>query len=215
MQMTSVNIAEPQTMQYAKESALTGIFKVPAAGAVRVGELGLMGDYIDDKKNHGGPDQAVYIYGGGDYAWWEGQIGRPLTPGIFGENITVSDLESAEVCIGDRFHIGGVILEAAAARVPCVTLATRMDDPQFVKKFRAAERPGIYCRVLQTGEIRMGDAVRIEPYAGAVRLTIREMFQSWYDKDTEADDLRRQLAAPIAVRSRRVVEERLAAMSGE
>ena len=46
---------------------------------------------IASKKHHGGPDQAVYVYGEHDYAWWSEQLGRPLEPGTFGENLTVRE----------------------------------------------------------------------------------------------------------------------------
>ena len=57
-----------------------------------------------DTKNHGGPDQAVYVYGGADYAWWSAELEQELAPGTFGENLTISDLESAPLAIGDRLH---------------------------------------------------------------------------------------------------------------
>ncbi len=67
---------------------------------------------------------------------------RNSGPGTFGDNLTLSDLESAQFNIGDRFHIGSVMLEVTAPRIPCATLAARMGDPHFVKKYRRAERPG-------------------------------------------------------------------------
>ncbi len=120
--------------------------------------MGLEGDSIVDKKNHGGRDQAVYIYGGADYAWWSRarpDLDHGYQPGTFGENLTISDLESAEYAVGDRLQIGEVVLEVTAPRIPCVTLAARMGDPQFIKAFMAAERPGLYCRVIVEG-IRAG-----------------------------------------------------------
>ena len=68
---------------------------------------------------------------------------QELAPGTFGENLTISELESAPLAIGDRLHISGVILEVTAPRIPCWKLAQRMGDPGFVKRFRAAERPGL------------------------------------------------------------------------
>jgi MOSC domain-containing protein YiiM len=67
-------------------------------------------------------------------------------PGAFGENLTIGTLESALFRIGDRLHIGEVILEVTAPRIPCDTFATRMGDPTFIKRFRKAGRPELYCR---------------------------------------------------------------------
>ena len=141
---------------------------------------GLADDTIVDTRNHGGPDQAVYIYGGTDYAWWSVELGRELAPGMFGENLTISDLESAPLAIGDRLHSGGVILEVTAPRIPCWKLAQRMGDPGFVKRFRAAERPGAYCRVVRVGSIRAGEPVTLVPYAGE-RVTVAEIFRDYYE----------------------------------
>jgi MOSC domain-containing protein YiiM len=151
----------------------------------------------------------------GDYAWWEERIGRELPPGMFGENLTISDLETADLSVGTRLHIGEtVVLEVTAPRIPCATLAARMDDPEFVKKFRQAARPGAYCRVVQPGTVQPGDVVTIVPYGGVIDLTLRRMFEDWYERDATEEDLRLALTTPIAIRTRRQYEERLEKMVG-
>ena len=143
MRLVSVNVGREQALSHAKASGKTGIFKRSVDTPVPVTALGLEDDTICDTENHGGADQAVYVYGAPDYRWWSEELGRDLTPGTFGENLTVADLESADLTIGDRLHIGRVVLEVTAPRIPCVTLARRMEDPAFLKRFRAAERPGV------------------------------------------------------------------------
>ncbi|MFN8418216.1 MAG: MOSC domain-containing protein [Anaerolineae bacterium] len=39
-----------------------------------------------------------------------------------------------------------------------------MGDPQFVKRFKEAERPGVYCRVISEGKVSAGDSVTLKPY---------------------------------------------------
>jgi MOSC domain-containing protein YiiM len=207
MHLLSVNIGQPLLLPEAKGA--TGIFKQPTTGPVRLTRLGLAGDAVCDTKNHGGPDQAVYIYGAPDYAWWAAELGRELAPGTFGENLTVADLESAALNIGDRLQVGEALLEVTAPRIPCVTLAARMGDPAFVKRFRAAERPGVYCRVLGEGAVRAGDAVALTPYAGET-VSALEMFRDHFASKRSEAALRRYLAAPIDVRSRRDLEAELA-----
>ena len=143
MQLISINIGRTQAIQGAKASGTTGIYKLPVEAAQITAE-GLADDAICDRENHGGVDQAVYVYGTPDYAWWSAELGRALAPGTFGENLTITDLASARLNVGDRLRIGAVVLEVTAPRIPCVTLATRMGDPAFVKRFRHAERPGLY-----------------------------------------------------------------------
>lgn len=203
-----MNVGQERPIENAGKSGRTGIFKLPVDGPVAVTRAGVAGDTISDLENHGGVDQAVYVFGEPDYAWWSKELGRDLPPGTFGENLTVSGLESGAACIGDRLRIGPVLLEVTAPRIPCATLAARMGDPRFVKRFRRAERPGLYCRVLGEGRVRAGDAVAFEPYEGE-RIPALEIFSDFFDPYLDEATLRRHLAAPIAVRARADDERKL------
>lgn len=158
----SVNVARERPLFYRGKERPTGIFKEPASGAVAVGPLGLNGDRIVDTKYHGGPDKAVYGYCAEDYAWWEGQLGKPLPPGTFGENLTLSGLDLAGARAGDVLRAGEVRLQAVSPRIPCATLAARMGEAGFAKRFQQAERFGVYFRVLTPGTVRAGDAASWE-----------------------------------------------------
>jgi len=214
MHILSVNVGQRTPIANAKASGITGIYKNPADGPVVVTPLGLDGDFIADTKHHGGIDQAVYVYGTADYDWWAAELGRPLAPGTFGENLTVAGLASGELAVGDRLRLGEVVLEVTAPRIPCATLAARMGDPAFVKRFRAAERPGAYCRVIREGLVAAGEAVALEPFAGP-RLGLPESFRDFYTKAWDEAKLRRHLAAPIDIRSRAYLEELLAALPAQ
>jgi len=201
MEIISVNVGRAQRIETAKSTETTGIYKLPVAAPAQITALGLEGDAVCDVKHHGGVDQAVYVYGGPDYAWWSRELGRELFPGTFGENLTIGGLESGLLSVGDRLHAAEVILEVTAPRIPCATLAARMGDPQFVKRFRRAERPGVYCRVIREGSIRAGEPVRYEPYTGDT-IGVGEMFRNFYEPDWDEARLRRHLAAPVAIRDR-------------
>ena len=208
MRLLSANVGRELPVQNAKKSGKTGIFKRPVGAPVEVTFGGLVGDAISDTENHGGADQAVYVYGAPDYDWWSEELGRELRPGAFGENLTVAGLESARMRIGDRLRTGSVLLEVTAPRIPCVTLATRMGDPSFVKRFRWAERPGVYCRVIKEGRVRAGDPVTVEGYGGETISAI-EMFRDFFRPDPSEAAIRRHLAAPVAVRARVAKERQL------
>jgi MOSC domain-containing protein YiiM len=212
LRLLSVNVGLETPIEGARKSGKTGIFKRPVEGSVRVTPCGLAGDVISDKENHGGPDQAVYVFGAPDYGWWSEELGRDLPPGIFGENLTVSGFESAAACVGDRLVIGTVVLEVTAPRIPCLTLAVRMGDPLFVKRFKRAERPGVYCRVVRGGGVSAGERVEYMPYAGE-RVPVLEMFRTFFDPYQGEDVLRRQLSVPIARRAREAYEEKLAGLT--
>ncbi len=208
MNVLSVNLGQERILQRNHRVERTGIFKFPTQNAVKVTKLGLEGDVIVSKKHHGGPDQAVYVYGAGDYEWWSKEFGMDVSPGTFGENLTISALESAVFNIGDYLQAGKVTLQVTAPRIPCGTFAARMNDPQWVKTFRHAERPGLYCRVIQEGLVKTGDPVSIERYAGET-ISIPEMFRDYYVKGKSEETLRRHLHAPIAIRARRDLEKEL------
>lgn len=208
MQVESVNLGQEQSLQHKSRIERTGIFKVPVQGPVRVTTLGLEGDAILSKKHHGGPDQAVYVYGRTDYGWWSEELKREIAPGTFGDNLTISDLESSQFNIGDTLQMGEVTLQVTAPRIPCATFAARMGDPKWVKRFRQAERPGLYCRVIQAGFVKAGDPVSMETFKGET-ISVLEMFRDFYERNKSEETLRRQLNAPIAIRARRDLEREL------
>lgn len=198
--IVSVNVGMATPFEHTTPG-ITGIFKMPQVGPVEIGPYGLKNDAICDTKHHGGLDQAVYLYGVPDYDYWAGKIGHALEPGTFGENLTVTNLESGKICIGDRFTLGSLLLEVTSPRIPCRTFAARMDDKLFVKKFLAANRPGIYCRVLANGKVTAGDVLTLVPYEG-IKLPIIEMNQTWNRMDLDAETKARYLSTPIHSRER-------------
>jgi MOSC domain-containing protein YiiM len=213
MKLLSINIGKQQTLQNKDRVEITGIHKTPVQGSVQLTELGIVEDFIGSPKHHGGPDQAVYIYGETDYQWWEQELGKKLAPGIFGENLTISQIESAAFNVGDFLQIGDVTLQVTAPRIPCGTFASHMQDPQWVKKFRHAERPGFYCRVLKQGILTAGDDIRVEKFSGDT-ISIGEVYRDHYEKRGE-DMLHRQLQAPISIRLRNKLERDLQALLSE
>jgi MOSC domain-containing protein YiiM len=207
MRITSVNVGSAETIVHGNQSMTTGICKRPVSGSVDVTEVGLHGDQVLDSKHHGGPDQAVYAYSADDYEWWASETGRDYPAGLFGENLTIKGLPT-DMYVGDRLLIGDLVLEATSARIPCGTLATRMQDRGFGLTYRKAERPGIYFRVLHPGAVSSGDSVTlVEGDAGTV--TILDLFRFAYETSHDIENLQRILDAPIAARVRAKVEAAL------
>jgi MOSC domain-containing protein YiiM len=129
MKVLSVNVGKPRPNP-CKGLSATGIDKRPVDAPVAViapgpkgtGEVGLEGDRAYDVKHHGGLDQAVYAYAREDLDRWETELGRPLTNGIFGENLTTAGLDVNGALIGERWRIGlDVVLEVSCPRIPCGT----------------------------------------------------------------------------------------------
>lgn len=162
MQLISVNVGLPREVNWKGKTVSTGIFKEPVSNRVMVRSLNLDGDGQADLTVHGGLDKAVYVYPFEHYDYWRGELPDiELTPGIFGENFTVTGLRESELNIGDRFKVGSVELMVTQPRLPCYKLGIRFGQPDIVKRFLASRRTGFYFRVLQEGEVGAGDALEL------------------------------------------------------
>jgi MOSC domain-containing protein YiiM len=207
MRVDSVNAGRAEPMKIGARTVSTGIRKTPVERG-HVGALGLAGDVVADVENHGGLDQAIYLYSSEDYAWWANELGAAPPPGTFGENLTLSSFGPELVRIGDRYRVGAALLEVTAPRIPCSVFATRMGEPKWVQRFADARRPGLYVRVLEPGEVAAGDPVdRIEGVER--RPTVVELMDVWYDAEPDPQLLERLLDSPLAERARSNVEKKL------
>ncbi len=175
MELLAISLARARQVEHNRGLVSTGIFKEPVARRVRAGILGLEGDVQVDRENHGGPDKAIYAYSVENYRHWEAESRRdtPFPYGQFGENLTVTGLPDEAAHIGDVFRIGHVLVQVTQPRVPCFKLGIKMGDPRFVGVFRHSGRVGFYLRVLEEGEIGVGDPIALVR-ADDARINIRD-----------------------------------------
>jgi MOSC domain-containing protein YiiM len=159
--LLSVNVGAVRQIELAGRAQTTAIWKLPVSGRVAVQGVNVAGDDQADRRVHGGPDRAVYAYAREDYAWWEQQLGRPLEPGMFGENLTTEGVDVTGALVGERWRVGSVVLQVTSPRVPCWKLGVRMGDPRFPRRFAAAGRPGAYLAIVKAGEIGAGDQIQV------------------------------------------------------
>lgn len=144
---------------------VTAIDKGPVDGAVRIGAYGVYADVQADRKHHGGLDKALYAYAAEDAAYWEGELGRPLPPGFFGENLRTEGIDVNAALIGERWRIGDrVEVEVTMPRTPCQTFARWVggdDERGWVRRFSDERRLGPYLRVVTTGRVQAGDEIAV------------------------------------------------------
>ena len=157
----SVNVGRARDFEYNHRPARSAIWKSPVAGRVRVRGVNLEGDEQADRKAHGGPDKAIYAYALEDVRWWERELGRPVPYGGFGENLTTEGIEVSDALIGERWQIGGAVLEVSEPRIPCWRLGVRMKDEKFPRRFTEAQRPGAYLRIIVEGQLGADDEIRV------------------------------------------------------
>lgn len=158
MKIIATNIGDRKEILWKKKKVITGIYKYPVNEPIFLDAEEVKGDEISDRKYHGGINQAVYAYSLKHYDYW-----KPLYPdldwnyGMFGENLTVDDIEETKIHVGDTFTIGNAIVEATLQRSPCFKLGIRFNNMKIVKQFWNSTKCGVYFKLIQTGTVASGD----------------------------------------------------------
>ncbi|HEY9221091.1 MAG TPA: MOSC domain-containing protein [Lutibacter sp.] len=158
MKVISVNLGERKVLNYKGKIVETGIFKYPVNQPIFLGTEDVENDAVIDRKYHGGIEKAVYGYSQNHYEYWKGLYPNlDWNYGMFGENLTISDLEESEIFVGNTYKLGEVLLEVTKPREPCYKLGIRFGTQKILKQFWNSTKSGIYFKVLQTGNVSVGD----------------------------------------------------------
>jgi ferredoxin-NADP reductase/MOSC domain-containing protein YiiM/ferredoxin len=191
--LLSVNVGLPRDVTWQGKTVHTGVWKAPVKGRRMVRRLNIDGDGQGDVAGHGGEHRAVFVYQYDSYRYWQNQLGRSdLAYGQFGENFTVEGLADTEVCIGDRYRIGGALFEVTQPRVTCYRVGIRMNEPEMAALLVRHGRPGFYFRVIEEGEVEAGDEIA-RVAAGPERMSVFEINTLLYTPGHPRDRLERAL----------------------
>jgi ferredoxin-NADP reductase/MOSC domain-containing protein YiiM len=194
--LLSVNVGLPRDVTWQGRTVHTAIWKTPVEGRRMVRRLNIEGDGQGDLAGHGGERRAVFVYQMDSYRYWQNQLGRSdFAYGQFGENFTVDGLPDAEVCIGDRYRIGGALFEVTQPRVTCYRVGIRMNEPDMPALLVKHGRPGFYFRVLEEGEVESGDEIT-RVACGPERMSVFEINALLYLPGHPRDRLERALRIP-------------------
>jgi ferredoxin-NADP reductase/MOSC domain-containing protein YiiM len=194
--LLSVNVGLPGEITWRGKTVFTSVWKEPVQGRRLVRRLNIDGDAQGDLAGHGGEHRAVFVYQMDSYHYWQRELKRgDFTFGQFGENFTVEGLADSEVCIGDRYRIGGALVEVTQPRVTCYRVGIRMDEPRMAALLVAHHRPGFYFRVLEEGEVGAGDEV-VKVAEGPERLTVAAVDALLYLPEPDKGVLERALRVP-------------------
>ena len=194
--LVSLNVGLPREVAWRGKTVRTGIWKNPAQSRLMVRRLNIDGDGQGDLGGHGGPNRPVFVYQLDSYRYWERELSRSdFSYGQFGENFTIEGLPDDEVCIGDRFRIGGALFEISQPRVTCYRVGIRMEEPRMAALLVAQHRPGFYFRVLEEGEVGAGDEI-IKVADGAEGMSVAEIDGALYLRGHTRDQWERALRIP-------------------
>lgn len=130
--------------------------KRPAGAGRLVPGLGLEGDA------HAGPGPKQVSLLAWESALCMRAAGADIDRGSFGENITTEGIDLRGVRVGDRLSVGGgAVLEVSGVGKECPAPCA------IFRKVGSCIMPveGVFCRVLEGGAIRDGDAIGIFPRA--------------------------------------------------
>jgi ferredoxin-NADP reductase/MOSC domain-containing protein YiiM len=194
--LLSINVGLPLDVAWKGEKVHTAIWKQPVQGRIAVRRLNVEGDGQGDLAGHGGEHRAVMVYQMEAYRYWEAQLGRTdFSFGQFGENFTVDGLPDDEVCIGDRYRIGGALFEVTQPRVTCYRVGIRMAEPAMAALLVSHHRPGFYFRVLEEGEVGSGDEIT-KVADGPERITVANVDALLYLPNPSPEQLERSMRVP-------------------
>jgi ferredoxin-NADP reductase/MOSC domain-containing protein YiiM len=185
----SVNVGRSRDVDWRGKKVTTAIWKAPVAGPVRVGRLGADGDQQADLVGHGGEQRALFVYQIESYRFWQQFLGRDDFPmGQFGENLTVSGMADDQVCVGDRYRVGGTVLEVSQPRVTCYKVGIRLNDERMPALLVKHRRPGFYFRVIQEGVVSAGDGIE-KLYEGPGRMSVADVDGLLYTSEHPVEKL--------------------------
>ncbi len=168
IEIAAVNVGTPTLLAaVSKENVWSGIRKsqVSPSALLWLSEVNLSGDGQADLSAHGGVDKAVYAYSSEHLAAWTSELGGPLGPAPFGENLSTIGVLESDVRIGDVWSWGAALLQICQPRWPCFKLALYRKQVDIQARMRASGRTGWYMRVLQPGEV---------PAAGPIEVATRD-----------------------------------------
>jgi MOSC domain-containing protein YiiM len=157
-----VRVGRPQ--RFGPQGQLSAIDKAPVSGPIAVTASGLVGDEQADRRHHGGPDKAVHVYAAAHFPAWAKDLPEAadrFRPGAFRENLVIEDATEADICLGDRWQLGALLLEVSQGRQPCWKLNLRFGIPDMARRVQDSGRTGWYFRVIEPGTVAAGDEVRL------------------------------------------------------
>lgn len=103
------------------------------------------------------PDRQICLISERSYEWFRDNFGRD--PQSLGEQVTISaEIELNWLNLGQRIELGAAALEVATPRAPCKHFTAHVGG-ESVSDF--VGHVGLMCRVVKSGAVVVGDAVRI------------------------------------------------------
>ena len=205
MQVLSTNIGNLTKITWNGKVLSTGIFKYPTSSPLVLDKETVANDSIADRRVHGGIHKACYLFSVKHYPYWKKRYpDLEWNWGMFGENLSVTEMDETQIRIGDIYKIGSALVQISQPREHCFKLGVRFGNQQILKEFIEYGFPGAYVKVLEEGQVSSGDNLSLVKPSDNL-LTVHQFFQLLYAKKKDEKILRlaiENLALPEYKRER-------------
>lgn len=162
MKIVSTNIGNKISFDWNGKTVETGILKKPVNTPIFLGKTDVEKDVVCDRENHGGIDKACYFYGANHYSFWKEKYPNlKFEFGMFGENITLDNIDETIIRIGNIYQVGKAVIQISEPRIPCFKLGHKFNDQLVIKEFINSSYSGFYVRILKEGTVTVGDEFKL------------------------------------------------------
>jgi MOSC domain-containing protein YiiM len=207
MRVLSTNCGRPESISFQGIVKQSSMNRKPVPAGLRITYDGVIGDAFDGVRFHGTPDNRVYGLALDTHQKFARELSFSEVPsaGAFGENLTLDELSEAEIYMGDIFQVGTSRLQATYPRIPCSKLNFRFQNEQAMSAFLRIRRPGVYFRVLEEGNVKVGDQLQ-KISEEKTQVSIHELYL-WLTKQEKLSEprlaeIKSVASAPEYVKSR-------------
>ena len=149
-----------------------------------MGLRGFPGDWSTEGRPHDA-GRAVHIFHSENYRAVESRLGVALPRPAFGENITTSGFDEADLHVGDLLRVGQALLRVTQPTERCAAVGRSLGLPQMLKALHAAEACGCYASVVKPGRVASGDTIEILERP-CPEWSIRDLHRAMFSRTREA-----------------------------
>ncbi len=201
--LEAISTGKVEDLPYStKRPMRSALNKKKFAGSMWLSKTGFVEDE-QEYKDHGGPNKAVCLYSKKNYSLWEQDVSVLPEYAMFGENITVSDLDEKDVHFGDQFKLGNAVLEVSEIREPCWKIQEKYKIPNLIKRMSTSGKNGFYFRVLKEGYVQEDSNLELIKQANnETLLSVFDLNQIYYIDNKNIERLTYALKNPYLTEER-------------
>ena len=209
-EVEAISTGKIEDLNYSSKRPMrSALNKVPFTGSMWLSLTGFTQDE-QEYKDHGGPDKAVCLFSKSNYAMWQDDVVELPTYAMFGENLTVANLDEREAYFGNQYQLGDAIIEISEIREPCWKIQAKYQIPDLVKRMSATGKTGFYFRVIKEGNVSDNDHLKLIKTAEKdTQLSVYELNDIYYNDRKNASRLSYALQNPYLTNKRKEKLQRL------